>query len=84
MGLQVFLFNGVRKGCFIRLDRKIWIYYKYLLQCDFFKRSSKMKKNEIEGFLSHLATIHTLRAMVFKSDSEKIVRPQGRPSLLGR
>jgi uncharacterized membrane protein YphA (DoxX/SURF4 family) len=23
MGLQVFLFNGVRKGCFIRLDRKI-------------------------------------------------------------
>ncbi len=43
-----------------------------------------MKKNEIEGFLSHLATIHTLRAMVFKSDSEKIVRPQGRPSLLGR
>jgi len=22
MGLQVFLFNGVRKGCFIRLDRK--------------------------------------------------------------
>jgi len=23
MGLQVFLFNGIRKGCFIRLDRKI-------------------------------------------------------------
>ena len=23
MGLQIFLFNGVRKGCFIRLDRKI-------------------------------------------------------------
>lgn len=23
MGLQVFLFKGVRKGCFIRLDRKI-------------------------------------------------------------
>ena len=23
MGLQVFLFNGARKGCFIRLDRKI-------------------------------------------------------------
>jgi len=22
MGLQVFLFNGVRKGCFVRLDRK--------------------------------------------------------------
>lgn len=22
MGLQIFLFNGVRKGCFIRLDRK--------------------------------------------------------------
>ncbi len=23
MGLQIFLFNGVRKGCFVRLDRKI-------------------------------------------------------------
>jgi putative oxidoreductase len=23
MGLQVFLFNGVRKGCFIRLDRRV-------------------------------------------------------------
>jgi len=23
MGLQIFLFNGARKGCFIRLDRKI-------------------------------------------------------------
>jgi uncharacterized membrane protein YphA (DoxX/SURF4 family) len=26
MGLQVFLFNGVRKGCIIRVDRKTWIY----------------------------------------------------------
>jgi hypothetical protein len=22
MGLQIFLFNGVRKGCIIRVDRK--------------------------------------------------------------
>jgi hypothetical protein len=30
-----------------------------------------MKKHEIEGFLSHLATILTLWAMVFESDHGK-------------
>ncbi len=38
-----------------------------------------MKKHEIEGFLSHLATNHTLWAMVFESDREKNARSQGGP-----
>ncbi len=54
------------------------------MQCDFLERSSKMKRHEIEGFLSHLATTLTLWAMVFESDREKTARPQRRPSLLGR
>jgi hypothetical protein len=39
-----------------------------------------MKKHEIEGFLSHLATALIFWAMGFESDREKNARYQGGPS----